>query len=153
MEHWNHSVVIYSLLLRPVIRAEFALLGTGDPTLIGFGWDPKTTARMEGYPDNNGKPQLQDLLEFFSPGEDAAALARLAFDVAVKENRRAPPVPPKDQHPNHKVSLQDIMKETEDWQQFINSVIDDDRSPTGVTLLEGDEFLDNATGSWFDHSF
>lgn len=155
MKDWNHSVVIYSLLQRPAILTEWSLLLQNKKRkFIGFGWDSQATGRVEGYPDSNKKLQLQDALEFFHVGDDASALALKAYDLAVKKIARERPTPPdhrKDYRINHKASLQDIMKETESWTQFINSVIDDERSPTGVTHLENGS-LNDASRSWFDTS-
>ena len=155
MDDWNHSVVIYSLLQRPDILKEWDEIPENKQRMfIGFGWDAQSTARVEGYPDSNSTAHLQDALEYFTPSQDAAALARSAFDQAVTKvaRDRPPPVPPKDYRLNHNASLQDIMKETESWKQFVDSIIDDDEFPTGVTYLD-DEPLDDASGSWLDTSF
>ncbi|KAF2833577.1 hypothetical protein CC86DRAFT_365433 [Ophiobolus disseminans] len=153
MADWNHSAVIYSLLQRPEILREWnAILENETRVFVGFGWNPQSTARVEGFPDSNHTLQLQDALEYFVPGQDAAALARLAFDQAVRVERSPPPVPPKDYRVNHKASLQDMMKETESWRQFVDSIIDDEQFPTGVTHLE-DGSLDDASGSWLDLSY
>jgi hypothetical protein len=157
MADWNHSSVIYSLLQRPAVLKKWnAVLESKEPAFIGFGWDPQSTARVEGYPDSNQTPQLQDALEFFTPGQDATALARKAFALAGTKVTRepseiGPPVPPKDYPVNHKASLQDIMKETESWTQFVNSIINDDQLPTSVTNL--DDMLVDDINSWFDPSF
>jgi hypothetical protein len=151
MANWNHSAVIYSLLQRPAILVEWnALLSVRKRTFIGFGWDAQTTARVDGYPDSNNALQLQDALEYYTSDQNAAALAQYAFDLAVKKiarERTPPPVPPKDN--NDKPSLGDITKEMESMTQFINDIIDDKRSPTGVTFLE-DGALDDAFDSWFN---
>ncbi|KAH7084699.1 hypothetical protein BKA63DRAFT_1304 [Paraphoma chrysanthemicola] len=160
MDHWNHSVVIYSLLQRPAIsKAWHDLVASKNRNFIGFGWDPRTTGRVEGYPDNSDTPQLQDALEYFTGDHDVVALVRKAFDCSVPRLGRSfpdtpPPVPPKpkDYRVNHKASLQDIMRETESWTQFIKSVVQDDFLPTSVTALESGA-LDDAPGSWFDSSF
>jgi hypothetical protein len=158
MEDWNHSKVIYSLLQRPaVLRKWNAVVESKKRAFIGFGWDPQSTARVEGYPDSNKTLQLQDALEFFTPDQDATALARKAFALAVTKVARdtpeiAPPVPPKDYPVNHKASLQDIMKETESWTQFVKSIINDDQLPTGVTNLEDDMLVDDIN-AWFDDPF
>jgi hypothetical protein len=126
---------------------------------IGFGWDARSTARVEGYPDSTQKLQLQDALEYFTPDQDAAMLARKAYDSAVAKVDRqlsdvAPPVPPKpkDYRVKRKASLNDIMKETESMTQFVQSIINDDFLPTGVTHLESGA-LDENPSSWFDDSF
>jgi hypothetical protein len=158
MTDWNHSSVIYSLLQRPAVLIKWnAVLESKRRAFIGFGWDPESTARVEGYPDSNQTLQLQDALEFFTPDQDAAALARKAFVLAVTKVARqsseiAPPVPPKDYRVNHKASLQDIMKETESWTQFVKSIINDDQLPTGVTHIEKDT-LDDDFNFCFGPSF
>jgi hypothetical protein len=158
MTDWNHSSVIYSLLQRPAVLIKWnAVLESKRRAFIGFGWDPESTARVEGYPDSNQTLQLQDALEFFTPDQDAAALARKAFVLAVtkvahQSSEIAPPVPPKDYRVNHKASLQDIMKETESWTQFVKSIINDDQLPTGVTHIEKDT-LDDDFNFCFGPSF
>jgi hypothetical protein len=138
MAEWNHSAVIYSLLQRPAMLKEWnGLLLSKKRVYIGFGWDPQSTGRVEGYPDSTKILQLQDELEYFALGQDAAALARKVYDLAVKKvAREPPPVPPKDHHVHHKPSLQEMMKETESLTQFAQSVINDDLFPTGTTSLE-----------------
>jgi hypothetical protein len=158
MEDWNHSKVIYSLLQRPaVLRKWNAVVESKKRAFIGFGWDPQSTARVEGFPDSNQTLQLQDALEFFTPDQDATALSRKAFALAITKVARetpeiAPPVPPKDYPINHNASLQDIMKETESWTQFVKSIINDDQLPTGVTNLEDDMLVDDIN-AWFDDPF
>jgi hypothetical protein len=155
MADWNHSIMIYSLLQRPDILREWgAILEIKNRMFIGFGWERQSTARVEGYPDSNNTLRLQDALEYFTSEQDAAALAQLAFDKAVTRvprERAPPPVPPKDYPMNHKTSLQDISRETDEWKQFVDSIIDDDQFPTNVTYLE-DDFLDDAAASWLDLS-
>jgi hypothetical protein len=101
MVDWNHSVVIYSLLQRPTILGEWdAVLASTTRVYVGFGWDRGATGRVEGYPDRTQTAQLQDELEYLAPGrQDAAVLARKAFDLAVKKvEREPPPVSKKDHH-------------------------------------------------------
>jgi hypothetical protein len=160
IEDWNHSNVIYSLLQRPAILKEWdAILERKKRGYIGFGWDAQSTARVEGYPDSTQKLQLQDALEYFTPEQDAAVLARKAYDSAVAKVDRqlsdvAPPVPPKpkDYRVKPKPSLHDIMKETESLTQFVQSIVHDDYLPTGVTHLESGALNDNSS-SWFDDSY
>jgi hypothetical protein len=160
IEDWNHSIVIYSLLQRPAMLKEWdTILERKKRAYIGFGWDARSTARVEGYPDSTQKLQLQDALEYFTLDQDAAMLARKAYDSAVAKVDRqlsdvAPPVPPKpkDYRVKRKASLNDIMKETESMTQFVQSIINDDFLPTGVTHLESGA-LDENPSSWFDDSF
>lgn len=157
MKDWNHSVVIYSLLQRPEIVGEWqAILSSKQRHFIGFGWHPVKTGRVEGYPESDPTLQLQDALEYFTPDQDAAALAQWAFDQAVPKVARQraevdapPPVPRKNYRLNHKASLTDIMKETESWNQFVKSIVNDDHLPTGVTYL-GNDMLEEHGNSWLD---
>ncbi|KAF2035999.1 hypothetical protein EK21DRAFT_44093, partial [Setomelanomma holmii] len=83
---WNHSAVIYSLLQRPAVRAEWdAVLRESGQKFLAIDWDPQTTGRTEGYPDIDSTPKLQDMLEFLVPSGDAKTLAQMAFDQAVKK--------------------------------------------------------------------
>lgn len=100
--------------------------------------------------DSTQTLQLQDELEYFTSGQDPAALARKAFNLAVAkvDKDSPPPVPPKDYRVNHKASLQDIMKETESWTQFVRSITNDEYLPTGVTHVESGVFDEEM--SWYD---
>jgi hypothetical protein len=161
MADWCHSLVIYSLLQRPALLTEWnAVLESINRPFTRFAWNEEQTGRVEGYPDSSRYPRLQDALEYFTPKQNAAALARKAYEFVVvtiaRENSDIPPpVPakdsPKDYRDNHKASLQDIMKETESWTQFVKSIIHDDQLPTNVTRLE-DGALNDHYGSWFDPS-
>jgi hypothetical protein len=159
MDDWNHSKVIYSLIQRPAILREWnAVLARKNRTFIGFGWNPQATGRVEGYPDSNPTLQLQDALEFFTPNDNAALLARTAFELAVTKVGReipdiAPPVPPKpkDYRVKHKASIQELTKDTESWAQFARSILNDDIFPTSVTNLENGA-LDDDLSSWLDTS-
>jgi hypothetical protein len=159
MEDWNHSMMIYSLLQRPAILREWnAVVARKNRTFIGFGWNPESTRRVEGYPDSNPTLHLQDALEFYTSNDNAAALARYAFELAVKKVGReipdiAPPVPPKpkDYRVKHKASIQELTKDTESWTQFARSILNDDIFPTSVTNLENGA-LDDDLSSWLDTS-
>ncbi|EFQ85300.1 hypothetical protein PTT_19775 [Pyrenophora teres f. teres 0-1] len=130
---WYHSRVILSLLHRPDVYYEWmSLLRSSQPRITNCSWNQHSTGRVEGYPESNPKPQLQDYLEYFSPDQDAAALAQMAFDKMVKTTA-PPPVPPKDYR---NTSLQNLTRQTESWTQFINSVVEDDISPTGVCHID-----------------
>ena len=132
---WYHSRVIFSLLQRPDVYYEWMnLLRGAQPRVTSCSWNQHSTGRVEGYPESNPMPQLQDYLEYFCPNQDAAALAQLAFDKMVRTSASPrvsvpPPVPPKDYR---NISIQDLTKETESWTQFINSIVEDDVSPTGI---------------------
>ncbi|RMZ66226.1 Zinc finger C2H2 [Pyrenophora seminiperda CCB06] len=84
---WYHSMVILSLLQRPDLCYEWiGLLRSAQPRITSCSWNQHSTGRVEGYPESNPTPQLQDYLEYFCPDQDAAALAQLAFDKMVKTN-------------------------------------------------------------------
>jgi hypothetical protein len=138
VRQWYHSKVIYSLLHRPAIHSEWIRLLPRRPHISSCSWNQHSTGRVEGYPESNPIPQLQDYLEYFIPEQNAAALARLAYDKMVKhpvpqQIHKPLPVLPKE---NRTTSLQDLTRERETWNQLINSVIEDDISPTGVEYLE-----------------
>ncbi|KAF2827007.1 kinase-like protein [Ophiobolus disseminans] len=136
---WNSSVVIYSLLQRPVILAAWTIILVSIPRkFIGFGWNQASMSAGEQKPysrqrivyrnpydpmESSALISLQDLLERFTPDQDAAALAQLAFDQAVtkvaRETDSGPPVPPKDFDINRRQSSQDIMKDTEDLSDLL----------------------------------
>lgn len=142
--------MIYSLLQRPEIRSAWdTILENKQRAFRGFGWDPMTTGRVEGYPDSTQVSQLQDTLEYFTPGTDTVALAREAFDLAVLQVKRSPatgpPVPLKDSKKTTsgpEAGLQDIMEESESWKDLVRSIIDDD-DPIGVTHPESGAFGDS----------
>ncbi|KAF1839167.1 hypothetical protein BDW02DRAFT_635851 [Decorospora gaudefroyi] len=129
---WYHSKVIYSLLHRPAIYAEWMQLHRSRP-ITDFAWNQHSTGRVEGYPESNHIPQLQDYLEFFTNDQDAAALARMAYD-KLKSFSTPPPVPPKD---NHTTSMRGAVRATSQWAQLSNSILPDNIYPTGVCHLEG----------------
>ncbi|KAF2180223.1 hypothetical protein K469DRAFT_753464 [Zopfia rhizophila CBS 207.26] len=90
MDEWKHSNVIFGLLSQPYVRDEWArLLVSKHEQKLYFGWNQHTTGRSEGYPGSNRPPQLQDLLEFFVPGQNARALAEFAY----KKGHRRPADP------------------------------------------------------------
>jgi hypothetical protein len=82
MDHWTQSQVILSLLEQPLVWPEWnRILAIKEECNPSFSWSPEFTGRAEGYPDIDCAPQLQDLLEFFTPDQDAATLARLAYEI------------------------------------------------------------------------
>jgi hypothetical protein len=154
MVDWSHSVVIYSLLQRPIVVDEWnALLQSINRSFKGFAWDVHSTGRVEGYPDTSRFPRLQDALEYFSPSQDAAALVRKAYDLAVKSiaRDRPPPVPPKDDPNDSELSLQSLTNDTESMTQFLKSIVNDDLLPANVTQPEGNPWNDYSS-SWLDFS-
>ncbi|KAF2466950.1 uncharacterized protein BDR25DRAFT_292645 [Lindgomyces ingoldianus] len=90
MTNWKHTLVILSLLKQPHVCQEQIRLyeskGVQNPY---FGWNEHTTGRAEGYPDGLCAPQLQDLLEFFSPGQNARYIVELAWAKGYRPN---PPI-------------------------------------------------------------
>lgn len=79
---WSQTQVILSLLQQPNLRKEWDRLveSTQGPVPCNFGWSERSDGRAEGYPDSDRLPQLQDLLEFYTPDHDAAALVAHAYD-------------------------------------------------------------------------
>ena len=89
MADWRHSKVIESLLQRPYLKEEFyRLFELKHDVNPWFRWSERWTRRAEGYPDSDLPPQLQDLLEFFTPDQNASALAQLAYEMG-----HQPPTP------------------------------------------------------------
>ncbi|KAF2872653.1 hypothetical protein BDV95DRAFT_392662 [Massariosphaeria phaeospora] len=76
--NWQHSRVILSLLQRDGVREHWDRL-CKSTQIIEHGWSRHVTGRAEGYLDSGCAPHLQDKLEFFTPGQDGAALAFEAF--------------------------------------------------------------------------
>lgn len=115
-------------------------------------WNQHSTGRVEGYPESNPVPQLQDYLEYFTPDQDPVALAQLAYRKMIRHSeappRTAAPLPPLPQEQQQQVSarerrgqtLEDLKRDTEQWTPFINSVIADDVLPQGIYHQ----------GSWYD---
>ncbi|KNG43933.1 hypothetical protein TW65_09192 [Stemphylium lycopersici] len=101
-----------------------------------------STGRVEGYPDSNPNPQLQDYLEYYTSDQNATLLAHLAYRKMVKHpppshSPAPPPVPPKDHRGK---ALQDLTEDTDSWTQFINTVVEDNVPPQGVCHMD----------SWYD---
>ncbi|EOA92281.1 hypothetical protein ACJQWK_03828 [Exserohilum turcicum] len=135
--HWIHSNVIQSLLQRPQIYYEWRRVVQGMQlhTVLCL-WSQHSTGRVEGYPESNPVAQLQDYLEYFTPDQDAAALAQLAYRKMIRHSAPSaepPPVPLKDRRAK---ALQDCTKHTELWSQFMDSVLEDEVLPRGVCHTE-----------------
>ncbi|KAL6707986.1 hypothetical protein ACN47E_003660 [Coniothyrium glycines] len=143
MKDWYQSYVIYSLLHRPVLFYEWTrLLESKDGRITNYAWNSHSTGRVEGYPESNPIPNLQDQLEYFSPAQDAAALARLAYAKAVKrapqlERCAPPPVPLKD---DYNLLLAELTTETENWTEITNSLLHDASLPSDVCELKSTLF-------------
>lgn len=81
MANWKHAKLIFSLLQQPIIRdAWIHLIEEKQELNPSFGWNQSETGRAEGYPDSNRPPQLQDLLEFYTPDQSAETLVQLAYE-------------------------------------------------------------------------
>jgi hypothetical protein len=128
---WYHTNVILSLLQRPAILHEWMRLLRVQPPITGRGWNQSSTGRVEGYPESNPFPRLQDCLEFFTPDQDAVALVQLAYS-KLSAPPTPPPVPPKD-YPH--VSMRNWDVETYSWEQLTDSVVEDDVLPTGISHM------------------
>lgn len=148
MKDWRQSDVIQSLLQRPAIRDAWYKILQSQPQLrADFGWNQHNTGRIEGYPENNAEPHLQDLLEYYRSSDNAAALAQLAFlKIAFPSN--APQAPRKDYKDHHTATLQSLMDDQVSWDQFMDTILEDDISPTGVSHpaygVMNDAFGENA---------
>lgn len=140
MANWKHSHVILALLQRPEILPYWNhLLYSKQRFNPRFGWNQHTTGRVEGYPEANPHPQLQDLLEFYTPEQSAEALVRLAYDKGLlRKELPRPPVPPKDYatRPQQSTTLQDLLNDTETLNRFLSTIVEDDVQPTGVCTLD-----------------
>lgn len=82
IKKWSQTQVIMSLLHQPHLREHWAqlIVGKEEPNPC-FGWSSRWAGRAEGYPDTDRSPQLQDLLEFFTPDQNASALVALAYEM------------------------------------------------------------------------
>ncbi|KAI8934162.1 hypothetical protein NX059_008915 [Plenodomus lindquistii] len=129
--NWYHSKVIYSLLQRPAIQVEWCkLLESRQERDLTIGWNQRSTGRTEGYPESNPRPQLQDLLEYFTQDQNPAPLALLAFE---KLKLPPPPVPHKD---HRKTSLEDLTNTLDPWTQMMDGIISDPMMASGVEFPE-----------------
>lgn len=161
MDNWMPTKVIYSLLHRPEINSEWQLLLARKQRMNpSFGWNPETTGRVEGYPEANPQPQLQDLLEYYTPQQNtAAAIAQLAFDTGlvkkelliVKELPPPPPPPPpmevdqpvqwRDEratsapYPSVLCTAPEPMGDIPSWDNLSNTMLEDDVLPTNECPL------------------
>ncbi|KAJ4341930.1 hypothetical protein N0V95_007086 [Ascochyta clinopodiicola] len=132
MADWLQSNVIHSLLQRPAIFKEWSRILQTQPQLRGdFGWNRRDTERVEGYPENDAKPNLQDCLEYFKPSDNAAALAQFAFE-KIAFPSQPPQAPPKDYKDHHTATLQGLMDDTETWNNFMSTIPEDDFPPTNA---------------------
>lgn len=154
MADWKHSQVIWSLLQRPEILREWCqLLESKQRTQNPFSWKQSITGRSEGYPDTNQPPQLQDLLEFHTFPQNAATIARLAFEAGLRTKESPstpPPVPEKDYHQpqtNQRISLPRGESysaiacdpiEIAAWDTFLGTIPEDPFMPTNVVTLDYD---------------
>lgn len=167
MADWRHSRVIWSLLHRPEILKEWCrLLESKQRTQNPFAWKQSITGRSEGYPDTNTAPQLQDLLEFYTFPQNAAAIARLAFETGLRTKKSPsapPPVPEKDYYPPQTSSRAPPLPngsypgvacdpiEISALDTFLGTIPEDTFLPTNVVTLDYDT-LHAAFGSNFEHA-
>lgn len=148
MEEWRQSNVILSLLQRPVIREAWCnVLQSQRQLRADFGWNQHNTGRVEGYPENNAEPHLQDLLEYYQPRDDAAKLAQLAI-LKIAFPSLPPQVPRKDYKDHRTATLPSLMEDRVLWDQFTYTIKEDEIPPTSVCHLDygilDDPFGDNA---------
>ncbi len=135
MAQWHQSNVIQSLLQREEIGPEWRKVLQSQPQLRAeFGWNQHNTGRVEGYPENNADPHLQDLLEHYHQSDDAAALARLAFH-KIAFPSHPPQAPRKDYKDHHNTTLKSLMDDAVSWSQLMNTIPEDDVSPTNICHL------------------
>lgn len=145
---WHHSDVIDSLLRRPALYVEWIKI-LQNKRRLPTGWNEHSTGRVEGYPESNPTEQLQDLLEYYTPDQDATVLAQLAYNKAVKTNTlpemteqllEPPPVPPKDYRTDRiyeTPTFPHLTIDTESWTPLTYSILEDVMLPTEVCHLEG----------------
>ncbi|KAJ8114693.1 hypothetical protein OPT61_g3479 [Boeremia exigua] len=130
--------ILHTILrkMRPAIQVEWFKILHSQPQLRAeFGWNQRNTGRVEGYPENNATPHLQDLLEHYRENDDAVALARLAFHkIAFPSN--PPQAPRKDYKDHHTATLQSLMDDQVSWNQLMSTIPEDDISPTDVCHLD-----------------
>lgn len=132
MNDWHQTDVIMSLLQRPAIRTEWIKILQSQPQLRdGVGWNKRSTARVEGYPENGKAPHLQDQLEYFRLGDNAAALAQLAF-AKIAFPAQPPQAPQKDNVDNRPTTQQPIMYDQISWGPFTTTIPDDSILPEPV---------------------
>lgn len=154
MEDWHHSQVIFSLLQRPeILRHWCRLLEVKQRTGTPFRWRRHDTGRVEGFPESNVGPQLQDLLEYYNPGsESPATIVQIAFDKGLKE-RALPnlPVPEENLQPithpppqrvysqpnQHAFDQNEEIGEVSSW-PFLGTIPEDPFPATDVCTLDYD---------------
>lgn len=145
MADWHQSNVIHSLLHRPAIYGEWCRILQTQPQLRrDFGWNEHDTGRVEGYPENDAEPHLQDLLEYYRSGDNPAALAQLAFH-QIAFPSRPPQAPRKDYKDHHTATLEGLMADTESWNKFMSTIPEDDFLPTNVCEFDFD-MIDETIG-------
>jgi hypothetical protein len=114
LKKWHHTDVILALLRQPgVAQAWDNLIARKGKAMPHFHFRPKTTGRAEGYPYTRRAPQLQDLLEFFTPGQDADKLVERAWEEGYRTpepitshlNKDLPPLPPVHERENPSLNV------------------------------------------------
>ncbi|PVI06856.1 hypothetical protein DM02DRAFT_377342 [Periconia macrospinosa] len=158
MDDWHHSQVIFSLLQRPeILRHWCRLLEVKQRTGSPFRWRKHDTGRVEGFPESNCDPQLQDLLEYYTPEYGSTlTIVRLAFDTGLREKELPSlPVPeeapePLTQPPPQRISASqtdqdrfsqnDLMGDVAPWSLVghLGTIPEDPFQPTDVCTLDYD---------------
>jgi hypothetical protein len=152
MKSWHHSRVIYSLLKRPVVQKEWAKILQSQPHInTSFSWNKHSTGRVDGYPENGATPKLQDRLEYYRSGDDAAALAQLAFEKIIYPPS-PPRVPRKDYSENrHNATIDDVLNDRTAWNNLIGTILEEGFLPTDLNFNYGyDEMSEEAFGLEFN---
>ena len=98
MSSWKQTRTILSLLQQPCLKQAWNRLlenkGEANPS---FGWSQRWAGRADGYPDSDHPPQLQDLLEFFTPDQHPESLVEWAYEMGHQPrkatDKELPPLP------------------------------------------------------------
>ncbi|KAF3039138.1 hypothetical protein E8E12_002573 [Didymella heteroderae] len=153
MKNWHQTNVILSLLQRPVIKTEWVKILQSQPQLRDdFGWNRTSTGRVEGYPENGKTPHLQDLLEYSTSSDDAAALAQLAFS-KIAFPSQPPSAPRKDYRDHHSITLQPCMNDQVSCDCFTNTIPEDQILPESIREFDFDFGFNTTDNTYDDTSF
>ncbi|KAJ4378267.1 hypothetical protein N0V86_005967 [Didymella sp. IMI 355093] len=104
--------------------------------------------RVEGYPENGKTPRLQDRLEYYRLGDDAAALAHLAFS-KIAFPSTPPQAPRKDHEDHHKTAQQSLKNGQVSWDRFATTIPEDPVLPEHMRDF-GFDFGFNTADNTFD---
>ncbi|KAF1955643.1 hypothetical protein CC80DRAFT_447427 [Byssothecium circinans] len=165
MDDWHHSQVIFSLLQRPEILPHWnRLLEIKKRTRSAFRWKSHNSGRVEGFPESNPSPQLQDLLEYWTRDQDIAPIVNLGFKLGLKE-KELPRLPepeeghePMQQHQSPQAlthlpaASHRLADEIPPWSSFLDTIIEDSLQPTGAIDLEAfNSAFNNSQDFLFPH--